>query len=204
MADSSIPYIPAYGNVTKALKGIQTASKPDKFTVDFLETKLGMKGGSARPTIPFLKKTGFLASDGTPTDLYSRFRNQSLAGAAAADAMKIGFVALYAINEYAHDLPDPDLRGIVIQATGAEEGSTQVKAIVGSFKALRAFADFDSKATTEIPAEDEPVAPAAKPARRPERTLALGYTINLNLPATSDVAVYNAIFRSLREHILDE
>lgn len=32
--------------------------------------------------------------------------------------------------------------------------------------------------------------------------LSLGYTVNLHLPATSDVAVFNAIFRSLREHLL--
>jgi hypothetical protein len=32
--------------------------------------------------------------------------------------------------------------------------------------------------------------------------LSLGYTINLNLPATSDIAVFNAIFKSLREHLL--
>lgn len=30
-----------------------------------------------------------------------------------------------------------------------------------------------------------------------------GYTINLHLPATSDIAVYNAIFKSLREHLLE-
>jgi len=32
--------------------------------------------------------------------------------------------------------------------------------------------------------------------------LGLSYTINLNLPATSDIAVFNAIFKSLREHLL--
>jgi hypothetical protein len=32
--------------------------------------------------------------------------------------------------------------------------------------------------------------------------LNLGYTINLNLPATSDPAVFNAIFRALKEHLL--
>jgi hypothetical protein len=29
-----------------------------------------------------------------------------------------------------------------------------------------------------------------------------GYTINLNLPATSDIAVFDAIFKSLRDHLL--
>ena len=32
--------------------------------------------------------------------------------------------------------------------------------------------------------------------------LNLSYTINLNLPATADQAVFNAIFRSLKEHLL--
>lgn len=35
-------------------------------------------------------------------------------------------------------------------------------------------------------------------------SLNLGYTINLNLPATSDAGVYNAIFRSLRENLLKD
>ena len=30
----------------------------------------------------------------------------------------------------------------------------------------------------------------------------LGYTINLNLPNTNDIAVFNAIFKSLKEHLL--
>lgn len=30
----------------------------------------------------------------------------------------------------------------------------------------------------------------------------LAYTINLNLPASTDQAVFNAIFRSLKEHLL--
>jgi hypothetical protein len=31
----------------------------------------------------------------------------------------------------------------------------------------------------------------------------LSYTINLNLPATSDISVFNAIFKSLKENMLD-
>ena len=67
----TVPYVQAYGNITKALERIRQAQTPPRFTQDFLETKLNLSGGSARPVIPFLKRTGFLASDGTPTDLYS-------------------------------------------------------------------------------------------------------------------------------------
>jgi hypothetical protein len=34
--------------------------------------------------------------------------------------------------------------------------------------------------------------------------MGLSYTINLNLPATTEIEVFNAIFRSLRENLLRE
>lgn len=60
MADATVPYLNAYGNITKVLDRIRTAQVPPRFSQDFLETTLSLKGGSARPLIPFLKRTGFL------------------------------------------------------------------------------------------------------------------------------------------------
>jgi hypothetical protein len=202
MADHNIPYVAAYGNITKALQAIKKAQTPDRFTQDFLTTKLGLTGGSARLVIPFLKKTGLLASDGAPTSLYKRFRNPSQTKVAAAEALRRGFATLYEINEYAHDLSDPDLKGIIVQATGLDDGASTIRSIIGSFKALRAFADFDATVQEDANgqesgdgrsfSEEDLVFPAG---------LNLGYTINLHLPASSDIAVYNAIFKSLREHL---
>ena len=99
---------------------------------------------------------------------------------------------------------DKDLRGLIVQATGVEGDSKQVTAIVGSFKALRSFADFSPSAGEKPePAEelsgggDEGGGGGGLPGG-----INLGYTINLHLPATSDIAVFNAIFKSLREHLL--
>ncbi len=36
------------------------------------------------------------------------------------------------------------------------------------------------------------------------RGISLSYTINLNLPTTTDQAVFNAIFRSLKEHLISD
>jgi len=47
--------------------------------------------------------------------------------------------------------------------------------------------------------EDPP--PPPPPIQNPTG-LNLSYTINLNLPETSDVEVFNAIFRSLKENLL--
>jgi Family of unknown function (DUF5343) len=203
VAETSLPYINAPGYITKVLNKIKEAETPSRFSQDFLGTTLQMPGGSPRPVIPFLKRTGFLASDGTPTELYKRFRGAH-SGAAAAEALRTGYRPLYRINEFAHDAPDPKLKELIVQATGAEKGSKRVGATAASFNALKAFADFSSNASrADVDASEGengdrgiPLTPETLGAIR------LGYTINLNLPATSEVAVFDAIFRSLKEHLL--
>lgn len=206
MANHNIPYMASYGYITKALNAIKDAPTPDRFTQDFLATKLNLKGGSPKPVIPFLKRAGFLNPDGSPTEIYKQFRNSNYTGTAAASATRKGFAALYAINEYVHDLKDPELRGVIIQATGADKDSAIVKNILGSFRALAAFGNFDGgndlpPSAGETQASDENGV-AESDRSRSTLDLRLGYTINLNLPATTDVAVFNAIFKSLREHLL--
>lgn len=212
MTSETPPYMNAYGNIAQALNKIKTAQTPPRFTQDFLETKLDLSGGGARPLIPFLKRIGFLGSDGVPTDRYKRFRNQGESGKAAAEALREGYKGLYEVNEYAHDASDEDLVGIIVQVTGSEQDSSTVRAIVQSFKALKGFAKFD---------EEEDAAAGEESSDSETRNgddsgdndsnrgqggfvkgLGLSYTINLNLPATSDIKVFDAIFQSLREHLL--
>ena len=208
MASDAPPYMNAYGNIGRALKKIKSAQTPPRFTQDFLATTLGLSGGGARPLIPYLKRTGFLGSDGVPTDRYKRFRNQGQSGKAAAEALKEAYSTLYAVNEYVHDATDDDLLGTVVQVTGGEPDSATTKAIVASFKALKDFAVF-SGVDEEDEEEEEEKSGDEKRENENERTgailkkgLGLSYTINLNLPATSDIKVFDAIFRSLKEHLL--
>ena len=200
----SLPFVTAYGTITKALERIQNAATPPRFTQDFLSTKLDLKGGSAKPLIPFLKRLGFLGSDGVPTELYKRFRNETERGRAAAEALKIGFRPLYDVNEYIHDASDKELKGCIVQVTGSEPESSTTKAIIGSFKAVKAFAKFDDGAEEDGREHEEERTNGDDGAGgfKMARGIGLSYTINLNLPATSDIAVFDAIFKSLKEHLL--
>src|SRR5262245_30446744 len=138
MAEEKIPYLMAYGVIPKTLEKIRSAATPDRFTQDFLSTKLAIQSGTAKAVIPCLERVGFLGTDGSPTDRYKRFRNTAASGAAAAEALRQGFKSLYDRNEYAHNLKDSELKGLIVEATGLEPGGSTVKAIIGSFKALKA------------------------------------------------------------------
>jgi hypothetical protein len=194
------PFMNAPGNLSKILDKIKEAQTPDRFTHDYLSGTLGFTGGSSRPFIGLAKRIGLLAPDGSPTDLYKRFRNPSQSKAAIAQAMRRGYADLYKVNENAHDLNHQDLRGLVAQVTGLEAGSATAKAIVGTFETLKKYANFGALAE----AAPSPAAPAEiiSATAAEETGLRLSYTIYLNLPNTSDITVFNAIFRSLREHLL--
>lgn len=211
------PFINSTGLIPKILNKIQEAQEPDRYTQDFQGTVLGYGSGSARPFIPFLKRLRFLEPDGRPTDIYRRFRNTDTAPSAMADALRNGFADLFKRNEYCYKLASDKLKNLVVEVTGKEKSSTTVQAIVASFNACKAFADFEAK--TDIYQETGDLEPPNKehgvddlgfpPARwakdqGKDIKMSFGYTINLNLPNTDDPKVFNAIFKALKENLLAE
>jgi hypothetical protein len=128
-----------------------------------------------------------------------------------AKAIRQGYKSIFALNVRAHELSRQDFEGLVAQVTGLEAGATNLRAIYHTFEHLKKFANFEmpdvSQSIVHQPAPEP--APATPPppqengaARHAEFGMNLGYTINLNLPETDNVAVFNAIFQSLRENLL--
>jgi hypothetical protein len=208
-----LPYMNSTGLVPKIFEKIATAQKPDRFTTDFLSTVLGFSSGSARPVIPLLKRLTFLQSDGTPTQLYTRYRNPSERASAMLEALRTGYSDLYARNEYVHTLPRDRLRDLIVEVTGLEKDNQIVIAAVSTFQGLKSVAGVDAAtgATPNVASNGHhvgktPVVPVDVP-YRPEQGnqdigLNLSYTINLNLPPSTDPEVFNAIFKALKEHLL--
>ena len=197
------PFMNAIGSIPKILDKIQQAQTPDRFTQDFLSTSLGFKSGSAKSFIGLAKRLGLLATDGTPTEIYKRFRNPKESKAAMAEAMKKGYPELYLRNEYAHDLDKSGLEGAITEATGLEKGHQTARAIKGTFEALKQYADFKAK-PGKLP-ERKTIPPGESsllPPTDSEVEMNLAYNINLILPETDDISVFNAIFKSLRDNLL--
>lgn len=198
------PYMNAYGNVPKILRKIKTAQEPEKFTQDFLATVLGFSGGSAKPFIPLAKRAGLLHSDGTPTELYRRFRNPATSRQAVAEAIKTAYHELFTRNEYAHKLPEDELRGLIVEVTGLPDDDQKVLRIARTFEGMKELADFESKTTVQPESNGQQQVSDAIKLESPSSPegLNFSYSIYLNLPNTTDIAVFNAIFKSLRENLL--
>lgn len=201
---TQIPYLPNSGNITKILEKIKQAETPTNFNPDFLGTKLGFSGGNNRMFIPWAKKARLLNDDGTPTSLYKQFRNNKTSKTSLATALRNAYSELYSRNEYCHELDKAAFKGLVLETTGDSENSAKVKMIVATFFNVKEMADFESKPTEpEIADEDEKPETPEKPYQIKTK-LGLNYTINLTLPKTDDPSVYDAIFKSLRENLLNE
>lgn len=211
---AALPYVTSPRNVEKALNGIKSAATPERVSQDFVKTILKIPGGSGSQMTTFLRKIGFTNADGTPSDIYRKFRNPSTSGVAVAEALKIGFKPLYVRNEYAHQLDDNKLKGLLIEETGQSHDSNIVTMIFGCIKDMKKFANFSGSIHSEQATEsvnvsdvisDKPSSSVNFPLPQSLSTdlgLNLSYTINLNLPATSDIAVFNAIFKSLKDNLL--
>jgi hypothetical protein len=211
MAQHNIPYMTVPGTLVRILEKIKAAGTPTNFNGDFLEKTLGFKGGNYKTFIPWAKKIGLINSDGVPSQLYKKFRNPSSSKASLGEALKKGYAEIFAKDEACYKLDKNKLKGLVMEATGEPHDSKVLELMVNSFWNAKTLAEFNGL-TNDVPEEEEGSeidegsndVSKGKNLSTKKINLGLNYTINLVLPKTDDPAIYNAIFKSLRENLLRE
>jgi hypothetical protein len=203
------PYVNAYNSIPKLFSGISTAAVPPKVSQNFLESVLDLKSSSHRALIPLLKKLGFIDQANVPTQAYKDFREESLSGEIMAQKIKEAYSGLFGANEYAWRMNKSELQSKLCSMSGASAGDKYISAAVGTFMELSKLATWNGtgsapKKHVPPPADGEPPIMKTITPTKDFLTggLALSYTINLNLPATTEIEVFNAIFKSLRENLL--
>jgi hypothetical protein len=195
------PYVDAYGGISKLFQGIKRASVPPKFSQDFMGNTLGLKSSSYRALIPLLKRLGFIDQANVPTQAYRDFRDDSRSGQVMAAQVRSAYDRLFSADERAHKLSKPEVMAKLKTLTGAAEKDITLPKVAATFLELAKLSKFDSAPLTPVKPEE----PDSLPPRSADdltTRLGISYTINLNLPATTEVEVFNAIFKSLKEHIL--
>lgn len=198
---SSLPYVASNKNLAALFSKIASAKVPDKFTHNFLQQTIGLKGTNDRAYIPLLRTLGFLDPSGTPTATYRQLKNSGTAKAAIAAGIRSAYAPLFASDESAHGLSSEKLKGLVAQVAGTDEGMTA--RIATTFGALAKLADFSAPAASakddETPdAEESDQGQEEGKDRRKGLRTEFHYNIQIHLPANGTEEVYLNIFNALR------
>jgi hypothetical protein len=198
----SLPYTQASGVFKKALDGIISASQPERFTQNFLETVIGVTGGSSRYVPPLLKKMGFLTSDGVPTELYTSFRTDGSRSSAAFEGLKNAFGELFQRNEFIHRASEADTKDNIVAITGLTKTDMHVGYIYSTFKVVRDFITNEGEIRPRIESVSAQVDAQGHQANSAPSRIGLVNNLNIVLPESTNITVYNLIFQSLRSNIL--
>lgn len=203
-------YLTSTKNLEPVLNAIRTAKAPSKFTQAFLES-LGFKSSSDRLIVGVLKSLGLLGVNGEPTSLYYEFLDQSQSGAVLARAIQGAYADLFAVNVNAQQLTRAEVKNKIKTLTQGQVSDGVADDMAATFEALVKLADFSAPSPSSA---NEPLGtsetkegdtPRQQNKTDPRPTVTLGglvYTIELHLPESRDPAVYDALFQSLRKHLL--
>jgi hypothetical protein len=203
-----LPYTSSPGVLRRVLEKIPTSEKPGVFTADFLGTVMEATGGASRPIIPILKATGMLNQTGAPTELYAQFQTDAGRPAAALQALRNGFGEIFRRNQYAHKADEAALIDVIVAITGLPKKEGIVRYILTTFQAFQEYAKLAREdAKPEEPSDagqsrDQIPPPGYDQSEGGSGRLQLAYNINVVLPETTNVEVYNSIFRSLKANLL--
>jgi len=204
-------YVQIYGQIPEFFAALSRGQAPERFTVQHLKD-IGFVSSNHRALIPLLKALGFLSDDGTPTSRYHEYRNTAQSRRVMAEALREAYGDLFVIRAH----PTEEDRALIEGKFKSAHNVTErlAKLMANTFYALLDLADPEAEppaavsmekvATEEALVPAEPHVPVSLPVPpKSGRSTSLNYNIQIHLPATKDIEVYNAIFKSLREHLLD-
>jgi len=211
-------YLTSTKNVDKILGAIQQGQAPKQFTTRFLEG-LGFKSSSDRLMIGVLKALKFLDENGTPRQRYFQYLDQGQSQRVLAEGVREAYADLYLLNNKAHELTRADVKGKMKTLTQGQYTDSVIDKMVLTFFALAKNSDFEAPPPAPPPADETPQEeevpgdegldpdPGGEDGsrRRTRLPIELGglvYSIQIQLPESRDPAVYDALFSSLRPHLL--
>lgn len=199
-------YIQVYGQLPELFGHISEASAPEKFSVQLLKD-WGYTSSNYRAVIPLLKALGFLSPDGKPTGRYHEYRNTAQSRRVMADAIREAYGDLFTIKAKPTNADRELIEGKFKSTHNASPNTARLMA--STFFALLDLADLSLRPEQKVeikPASAEPTKSSIQMPDGPSKghnRPSLHYNIQIHLPATKDIEVFNAIFKSLKEHLVD-
>lgn len=209
-------YLTQTKNLEAILEAIRSAQAPEKFTSRFM-VELGFESTNDRLMVGMLKGLGFLDESGEPTERYFGFLDGTQSERVLAEAIREAYGDLFRVNSKACEMDQADVKQKLKTLTRGAKSEAVLNKMAMTFVSLCKLANFKAPPTPQKPKPPEEKDKEKKEELQkgledkleilkeppPEkRMFDLAYNIHVELPATRDQAVYDAIFRALKEHIL--
>jgi len=197
-------YVQVYGQLADVFRRIAEGQAPEKFTAQHLKD-LGFASSNFRAVIPLLKALGFLSDDGSPTSRYHEYRNTAQSKRIMGEALRDAYGDLFTIKSSPTAADRELIEGKFKSVHNATPNTAKLMA--STFYSLLELADLSSAAAQPKKEPKQPETPAQTKTERefpppPHHAPTLHYNIQIHLPATKDVEVFNAIFKSLKDHLI--
>jgi len=207
-------YLLTTKNLEKFFNSLMTAKAPEIFTQKFLES-LELKSTNDRLYIGLLKTLGFVDTGGVPTDRYYKFLDQSQSKIILADAIKEAYSDLFNIYTQANTLSINEIKNKLKTLTQGKYSEIVINCMANTFKSLVNYAEWEEQAVRATTIEDKSKENQEAIDEIDDLTqeenydrnkkidnAQFHYNIQIHLPESRDPSVYDALFKSLRKHLL--
>ena len=200
-------YMTTVKNLGAILEAIKSAQAPQVFTTKFLES-LDFKSTYDRLIVGVLQSLGFLTAEKKPTERYFKFLDQTQSDIVLAEGIREAYADLFQINRNANTFAKQEVINKFKTLSQGQLSDSVLDKMAMTFVELCKLADFKSKPAVESLSPEPTKTPETTTVKKDElahRKMAVGplqYHINLILPESRDPVVYDALFRSLKEHLL--
>lgn len=205
-------YLITTKNLDAFFNSLLNAQAPQKFTNKFLE-QLEFKSTNDRLFIGVLKSLSFIDSNGVPQERYFQFLDQTQSKYILAEAIKEAYSDLFTVNVKANEMSTLETKNKLKTLTQGTKSEKVLSLMSNTFTALCNYADFSksSSKSKELMKIDKPEieeTPLSENQKLTHElvnkriTTEMHYNIQIHLPETRDIKVYDAIFKSLKDHLL--
>lgn len=206
-------YLVTTKNLEAFFNAIQSAQAPEKFTQKFLE-QLEFTSSNDRLYLKVLKELGFLDDSGVPLERYYKFLDASESRRVLAEAVKDAYNDLFTIKKDAWKLSEDEVMNKLKTLTQGKKSENVIRWMAKTFKGLADYADWSADAVpkkkqVQVIEESEKPEISSSVGRGFEESQeklgvkgGLHYNIQIHLPESRDPKVYDAIFESLKRHLI--
>ena len=154
---------------------------------------------------------GLLDGSGVPTSTYFEFLDRTQTSRILGKQIMEAYSDLYALNKEAHKMSETEVKNKFRTLTQGSKSDNVLGLMAKTFKALSSLADYNTASLISSNQDESYEVEEEDSNDRRQQigeiinksiTTEMHYNIQIHLPETKDVAVYDAIFKSLKEHLL--